>query len=103
MELNHHTKFDSSTYVCDVVGITDFGCFLIGDNVLVEGTYRPPQAVLDYFVDRLTPADLGKQVYDDLLAYATAGAAWTGSDAQLQAKSSGLTHLIVGSPEYQFV
>lgn len=49
VELNQHTKFDSSTYACDVVGITDYGCFLIGDNVLVEGTYKPPQALLDYF------------------------------------------------------
>lgn len=49
VQLDHHTKFDSATYSCDVTGITDFGCFLIGDNVLVEGTYRPPQAVLDYF------------------------------------------------------
>ena len=49
VELNHHTKFDSSTYACDIVGITDFGCFLIGDNVLVEGTYQPPQALLEYF------------------------------------------------------
>src|SRR6185503_21126017 len=49
VQLDHHTKFDSSTYSCDVEGITDFGCFLIGDNVLVEGTYRPPQALLEYF------------------------------------------------------
>ena len=49
VQLNHHTKFDSSTYACDITGITDYGCFLVGDNVLVEGTYRPPQAVLDYF------------------------------------------------------
>ncbi|HEX2268101.1 MAG TPA: right-handed parallel beta-helix repeat-containing protein [Pyrinomonadaceae bacterium] len=49
VQLDHHTKFDSSTYSCDVTGITDFGCFLIGDNVLVEGTYRPPQALLEYF------------------------------------------------------
>src|SRR5688500_19733073 len=34
VQLDHHTKFDSSTYACDVQGITDFGCFLIGDNVL---------------------------------------------------------------------
>ena len=47
--LDHHTKFDDATYSCDVVGITDYGCFLIGDNVLVEGTYRPPQALLEYF------------------------------------------------------
>ncbi len=49
VQLDHHTRFDSSTYSCDIEGITDFGCFLIGDNVLVEGTYRPPQALLDYF------------------------------------------------------
>ena len=49
VQLDHHTKFDSSTYSCDVQGITDAGCFLIGDNVLVEGTYRPPQALLEYF------------------------------------------------------
>jgi hypothetical protein len=49
VELAHHTKFDSATYSCDVAGITDFGCFLIGDNVLVEGTYTPPQALLEYF------------------------------------------------------
>lgn len=49
VQLDHHTKFDSSTYSCDVTGITDYGCFLIGDNVLVEGTYRPPQTLLEYF------------------------------------------------------
>jgi len=49
VNLDHHTKFDSSTYACDVTGITDYGCFLIGDNVLVEGTYQPPAAVLEYF------------------------------------------------------
>ena len=49
VNLDHHTKFDSGTYSCDISGLTDYGCFLIGDNVLVEGTYRPPQALLDYF------------------------------------------------------
>jgi hypothetical protein len=49
VHLDHHTKFDDSTYACDVTGITDYGCFLIGDNVLLEGTYRPPQTVLEYF------------------------------------------------------
>jgi hypothetical protein len=33
--------------------------------------------------------------------YLTATGAWTGSTAQLQAKSAGLVHLIAGSPEYQ--
>ncbi len=31
------------------------------------------------------------------------GGAWTGSDTQLAAKSSGLAHLISGSGDYQFV
>lgn len=49
VQLDHHTRFDSSTYSCDITGITDYGCFLISDNVLVEGTYKPPQALLEYF------------------------------------------------------
>jgi len=48
----------------------------------------------------LTPA-LDNRTYGDLATYAAGGAQWTGSDAQLQAKASGLAHLIVGSPEYQ--
>jgi hypothetical protein len=34
--------------------------------------------------------------------YLRSGAAWTGSDVQLQQKVPGLTRLIVGSGEYQF-
>lgn len=47
--LRKHTVFDSSTYSCDVQGITDYGVFLIADGVVVEGTWRVPQALLDYF------------------------------------------------------
>jgi len=47
--LRKHTVFDSSTYSCDVQGITDSGQFLIADGVLVEGTWRMPKAVVDYF------------------------------------------------------
>jgi len=49
VQLDHHTRFDSGTYSCDIVGMTDVGCFLINDNVLMEGTYRPPTALLEYF------------------------------------------------------
>jgi uncharacterized protein (DUF1800 family) len=59
-----------------------------------------PQAVLDFLLTRLTPA-LDNRTYGDLASYAAGGSPWTGSDAQLQAKASGLAHLIVGSPEYQ--
>ena len=47
--LRKHTVFDSSTYSCDMQGITDQGQFLIADGVLVEGTWRMPKALLDYF------------------------------------------------------
>jgi hypothetical protein len=47
--LRKHTVFDSSTYSCDVQGITDQGQFLVADGVLVEGTWRMPKALLEYF------------------------------------------------------
>lgn len=50
VQLDHHTRFDSSTYSCDIDGLTDQGCFLVNDDVLVEGTYRPPAALLEYFL-----------------------------------------------------
>jgi hypothetical protein len=64
------------------------------------GARSSPQAVLDFLLTQLTPA-LDSRTYAELANYASGGAPWTGSDAQLQAKASGLTHLIVGSPEYQ--
>src|ERR1041385_6633984 len=47
--LREHTVFDDSTYSCDVQGITDQGQFLVADGVLVEGTWRMPKVLLDYF------------------------------------------------------
>src|ERR1043165_2563870 len=47
--LRKHTVFDSSTYSCDVQGITDQGQFLVADRVVVEGTWRMPKVLLDYF------------------------------------------------------
>jgi len=52
-------------------------------------------------LDRLSPAN-ADVLYDDLLSYASS-AAWTGSDAQMQTKASGLAHLILSSAEYQFL
>ena len=62
-----------------------------------------PESLLDFFLDRLTPAPLSDEVRADLLAYLEAGGTWTGSDAQLRTKATGLAHLIVGSGEYQIV
>jgi hypothetical protein len=47
--LRKHTVFDSSMYSCDVQGITDQGQFLVADGVRVEGTWRMPKELLDYF------------------------------------------------------
>ena len=47
--LRKHTIFDGSTYSCDIQGITDYGQFLIADGVLVEGTWRMPKELTDYF------------------------------------------------------
>ena len=62
-----------------------------------------PRTLLDFFLDRLSPAPFEREPSADLLAYLNAGGAWTGSDAQLNAKSAGLAKLIVGSSEYQFI
>jgi uncharacterized protein (DUF1800 family) len=61
-----------------------------------------PQALVDYMLARLT-ADVEPAVLGDLVGYAGAGGAWTGSTTQLQAKASGLAHLILGSAEYQVI
>jgi uncharacterized protein (DUF1800 family) len=63
---------------------------------------QSPQELVSFMVDRITPASI-KSMYGDLVAYASSGASWTGSDAQMQTKASGLAHLILGSAEYQFI
>jgi uncharacterized protein (DUF1800 family) len=62
-----------------------------------------PLALVNYMLSRLTTSDVRGGVYNDLLAYASGVTTWTGSAAQLQAKASGLAHLILGSAEYQFL
>lgn len=62
-----------------------------------------PESVLDFFLDRLSPSPYERVPHNELLAYLQAGVAWTGSDAQLNAKVAGLAKLIVGSSEYQFI
>ena len=64
---------------------------------------RTPDALLSYFSDALVTAPLDGGVRSEWSNYLRATGAWTGSDAQLEAKSSGLVHLIAGSPEYQLV
>jgi hypothetical protein len=63
---------------------------------------RTPDAVMAFFMDRLSPAPFDTAPFNELLGYLQSGA-WTGSDTQIAAKAAGLAKLIVGSSEYQFV
>ena len=62
-----------------------------------------PEALLSFYLDRVTPATFESGPYEALLAYLRGSSPWTGSDAQLRIKAPGLLHLIVGSSEYQLV
>jgi len=67
------------------------------------GNGATPEALLSFYLDRLTPAPYEPAAYEDLLAYLRGGVQWTGTEAQLRVKAPGLLHLIVGSSEYQLV
>ena len=77
--------------------------FNLANAVKTAGTGKTPEAMLAYFGDQIVTAPQDSSVTTELNNYLHANGAWTGSDAQLQAKASGLVHLIVGSPEYQLV
>src|SRR5262249_10210747 len=62
---------------------------------------RSPRALVDFLLGRIT-FDYDTSIYNDLLAYASAGVPATLSAAQLLAKRAGLVHVTLGSPEYQF-
>ena len=68
-----------------------------------KGYARTPESLLTYFLDALMTAPLDTAVRSELSDYLRATGAWTGSDAQVQAKSAGLVHLIAGSAEYQLI
>jgi hypothetical protein len=59
--------------------------------------------MVDFASGSLSLPPLSSENYNALASYVRAGSTWTGSDAQLLAKSAGLFHLLVGSGEYQFV
>ncbi|MBM3779281.1 MAG: DUF1800 domain-containing protein [Acidimicrobiia bacterium] len=62
-----------------------------------------PESLLAFFLDRLTPTPLHPDQEVELLNYVRAGGAWTGSEAQLNTRGSGLARLILASGEYQFI
>jgi uncharacterized protein (DUF1800 family) len=62
-----------------------------------------PEALLSFYLDELRTAPLDNDVRGELMTYLRATGTWTGTDAQVQAKSAGLVHLIAGLPEYQLI
>jgi uncharacterized protein (DUF1800 family) len=64
---------------------------------------QTPQSTLSYVLDRISVMPFDNGPYDELTTYLRAGGAWTGSDAQLLVKVPGVVHLVLGSPQYQFV
>lgn len=68
-----------------------------------RGHGSTPEALFEFALARLSlPAPAGDAAAA-YLDYLRAGAAWSGSDAQLLTKTAGLVHLMVGSGHYQFV
>jgi uncharacterized protein (DUF1800 family) len=77
--------------------------FKLATAVKTANASKTPEALLAYFADALVTAPADPSVMAELSTYLHATGAWTGSDAQLQAKAPGIVHLIAGSPEYQLV
>ena len=75
--------------------------FKLATAVKAANASKTPEALLAFVLDALVSAPLDTSVTTELSNYLHATGAWTGSDAQLQAKTPGLVHLIAGSPEYQ--
>jgi uncharacterized protein (DUF1800 family) len=75
--------------------------FNLGRTAAAHG--ESPERLLAYFLDRMAPAEYEKEPHADLLNYLNASGSWTGSEAQLNMKASGLARLIAGSAEYQIV
>ncbi len=70
----------------------------------VPGTSRTsPDRFTAALIDRFTPKAFDEVSRTALLGYATSGAPWTGSDAQVNTKAPGVARLILGAAEYQFV
>jgi hypothetical protein len=68
-----------------------------------RGQVKSPEGLVSWALDRMTTPPFPASSYNALVDYARAGAAWTGSDAQLATKASGVAHLIAGSGPYQLV
>jgi uncharacterized protein (DUF1800 family) len=67
------------------------------------GAGASPESLMDFLLDRLSPAPYAQEARAAFIGYLESGVAWTGTETQLRTKAAGLAHLIVGSGEYQLV
>ncbi len=74
--------------------------FNIRDGARGQGD--TPDALVSYVLDRLSVPEPSATAMAALGDYARSEP-WTGSEAQLATKASGLVHLVVGSGDYQFI
>jgi len=72
-------------------------------SIKLANARRTADNLMFHMTGALRTAPLDPSVAAEWANYLRATGAWTGSDAQLQAKAMGLAHLIAGSPEYQLV
>ncbi|MCM3880209.1 MAG: DUF1800 domain-containing protein [Vicinamibacterales bacterium] len=63
---------------------------------------KTSDALLSWMLDRMPLAPYNSGTYDELRNFLNA-TKWTGSDSQLLVKASGLAHIILATPQYQFV
>jgi uncharacterized protein (DUF1800 family) len=68
-----------------------------------KGVVTSPESLVAWAFDRTTVPTFDSTSYNAVVNYARAGGPWTGSDTQMATKASGVTHLIVGSGEFQMV
>ena len=63
---------------------------------------KTADSLLSWMLDRMPMAGYDSNTYNDLRGFLTSST-WTGSDAQLLVKASGLAHIILAAPQYQFM
>ena len=69
----------------------------------LSGRAPTPERLVELMTDRLTPSPFTGDQRQALIDYVRAGLNYSGTDAQLVTKASGLAHLVVGSGPYQII
>jgi len=77
--------------------------FNLAASARIANARRTADSLMLHMTGALRTAPLDSGVAAEWANYLRATGPWTGSDAQVQAKATGLAHLIAGSPEYQLV